>query len=175
MVVQHRLSGQSGGKAVFSTELLREPTAAPAGEGVEVSFPLAFRWMVLEKEETPVIGRVTLGEKRELGARQPSVILRAVHPGEDLWTVAKAYLTTDSDIMEASGLTSGEDFPGQDAADPPEEQLKGAPPAHSAGALVWRFMMDTGGREADSCGFYRHSRWSVLPAGDRRPWAVPEW
>ena len=113
VVVQHRLSGQSGGKAVFSTELLREPTAAPAGEGVEVSFPLAFRWMVLEKEETPVIGRVTLGEKRELGARQPSVILRAVHPGEDLWTVAKAYLTTDSDIMEASGLTSGEIFPGQ--------------------------------------------------------------
>lgn len=113
MVVQHRLSGQSGGKAVFSTELLREPTAAPAGEGVEVSFPLAFRWMVLEKEEAPVIGRVTLGEKRELGARQPSVILRAVHPGEDLWTVAKAYLTTDSDIMEASGLTSGEIFPGQ--------------------------------------------------------------
>ena len=39
VVVQHRLSGQSGGKAVFSTELLREPTAAPAGEGVEVSFP----------------------------------------------------------------------------------------------------------------------------------------
>ena len=66
-----------------------------------------------EKEEAPVIGRVTLGEKRELGARQPSVILRAVHPGEDLWTVAKAYLTTDSDIMEASGLTSGEIFPGQ--------------------------------------------------------------
>ena len=69
--------------------------------------------LVLEKEEAPVIGRVTLGEKRELGARQPSVILRAVHPGEDLWTVAKAYLTTDSDIMEASGLTSGEIFPGQ--------------------------------------------------------------
>ena len=69
--------------------------------------------VVLEKEEAPVIGRVTLGEKRELGARQPSVILRAVHPGEDLWTVAKAYLTTDSDIMEASGLTSGEIFPGQ--------------------------------------------------------------
>ena len=113
VVVQHRLSGQSGGKAVFSTELLREPTAAPAGEGVEVSFPLASRWMVLEKEEAPVIGRVTLGEKRELGARQPSVSLRAVHPGEDLWTVAKAYLTTDSDIMEASGLTSGEIFPGQ--------------------------------------------------------------
>lgn len=69
---------------------------------------------------------MTLGEKRELGARQPSVILRAVHPGEDLWTVAKAYLTTDSDIMEASGDLWG-DFPGPDAADPPEEQLKGAP------------------------------------------------
>ena len=82
-----------------------------------------------------MIGRVTLGEKRELGARQPSVILRAVHPGEDLWTVAKAYLTTDSDIMEASGLTSGEIFPGQMLLIPPEEQLKGAPGTQCRGAL----------------------------------------
>ena len=59
VMVQHRLSGQSGGKAVFSTELLREPTAATAGDGVEDSYPLAFRWMVLEKEEAPVLGPVT--------------------------------------------------------------------------------------------------------------------
>lgn len=175
VVVQHRLSGQSGGKAVFSTELLREPTAAPAGEGVEVSFPLAFRWMVLEKEEAPVIGRVTLGEKRELGARQPSVILRAVHPGEDLWSRGQGLPDHGQRHYGGQRPDLWGDFPGPDAADPPEEQLKGAPRHTVPGALVWRFMMDTGGREADSCGFYRHSRWSVLPAGDRRPWAVPEW
>lgn len=83
--------------------------------------------------------RVTLGEKRELGARQPSVILRAVHPGEDLWTVAKAYLTTDSDIMEASRPDLWGDFPGPDAADPPEEQLKGAPRHTVPGALCLAF------------------------------------
>ncbi|MFQ9410300.1 MAG: hypothetical protein ACLR1T_03605 [Evtepia gabavorous] len=34
------------------------------GRGSGGFLPLAFRWMVLEKEEAPVIGRVTLGEKR---------------------------------------------------------------------------------------------------------------
>ena len=66
------------------------------------------------------------------------MILRAVHPGEDLWTVAKAYLTTDSDIMEASGLTSGEIFPGQMLLIP-GRAAKGSAPAHSAGALCLAF------------------------------------
>lgn len=111
--VQHRLSGQGAGTCTFTTELLREPTASPMGEGVEVSFPLAFHWLSLERQETPVIGRVMLGEKREEKERMPSVTLRAVRPGEDLWSVAKAYLTTDQEILEASGLTSEEIFPGQ--------------------------------------------------------------
>ena len=109
--VQHRLAGQTG--CTFTAELLREPTAAPVGEGVEVSFPLAFHWMALERQETPVIGRVMLGEKREETERLPSVTLRAVRPGEDLWSVAKAYLTTDQEILDASGLTTEEIFPGQ--------------------------------------------------------------
>ena len=80
---------------------------------MEVSFPLAFHWMALEHQEVPVIGRVMLGEKREETERLPSVTLRAVRPGEDLWSVAKAYLTTDQEILDASGLTTEEIFPGQ--------------------------------------------------------------
>lgn len=41
------------------------------------------------------------------------MILRAVHPGEDLWAVAKAYHTTDEAILAASGLDSEEIYPGQ--------------------------------------------------------------
>ena len=111
--VQHRLPGQGEGLCRFTAELLREPTATAQGESVEVSAPLSFRWMTLAQEETPVLSRILLGEKREAAERQPSVTLRAVRPGEDLWSVAKAYLTTDREILEASGLASEELCPGQ--------------------------------------------------------------
>ena len=99
-----------------------------------------------------MIGRVTGGKKREFGARQPSVILRAVHPGEDLWTVAKAYLTTDSDIMEASGLTSGEIFPGQMLLIPRKTAKGERPGTQCRGRFVWRFD-GYWWQEADSCVF----------------------
>ncbi len=111
--VQHRLPGQGTGTCTFAAELLREPTASPMGEGMEVSCPVAFRWMTVTQEETTVISRVTVGEKRAETTQTPSVTVRAVRPGEDLWAVAKAYFTTDSEIMEASGLTSEELYPGQ--------------------------------------------------------------
>ena len=41
------------------------------------------------------------------------MILRAVRAGETLWDVAKACLSTDSEIMEVCGLTSEELYPGQ--------------------------------------------------------------
>ena len=56
---------------------------------------------------------MTLGDRREEEEERPSVILRAVRAGETLWDVAKACLSTDSEIMEASGLTSEELYPGQ--------------------------------------------------------------
>ncbi|MDY3015143.1 MAG: DUF3794 domain-containing protein [Evtepia sp.] len=113
VTVSHRLPGQGEGTCLFTSEVLRAPSAASTGSGMEVSFPLAFRWMTLRKGETGIIGRVTPGEKRAVTQEEPSVILRAVRPGEDLWDVAKACLSTDGEIMEASGLTSGELYLGQ--------------------------------------------------------------
>ncbi|MFQ9410301.1 MAG: hypothetical protein ACLR1T_03610 [Evtepia gabavorous] len=40
------------------------------------------------------------------------MILRAVHPGEDLWTVAKAYLTTDQRHYGGQRPDLWGDFPG---------------------------------------------------------------
>lgn len=111
--LSHRLPGQGEGTCLVTTELLRDPTAALAGEGVEVSFALAFRWMCLAQEEVPVIVQVQVGEPRQAEGRQPSLTLRAVHPGEDLWAVAKACCTTEDAILAASGLESGEVAPGQ--------------------------------------------------------------
>lgn len=113
VMAEHRMPGQGEIPCTFSGEILRAPTAAPVSEGVEVSFPLVFRWMALESQDTPLVSRVILGEKREEAGERPSVILRAVRAGETLWDVAKACLSTDGEIMEASGLTSGELYPGQ--------------------------------------------------------------
>lgn len=71
--VQHRLPGQGTGTCTFAAELLREPTASPMGEGMEVSCPVAFRWMTVTQEETTVISRVTVGEKRAETTQTPSV------------------------------------------------------------------------------------------------------
>ena len=111
--VQHRITGEGPGRCQFTAELLRDPAAAPVGEGIEVTALLSFRWRILEEAETAVIQQVLLGEPRQADPNEPSVILRAVHPGEDLWAVAKAYHTTDEAILAASGLDSEEIYPGQ--------------------------------------------------------------
>ncbi len=111
--VQHRIPGEAPGRCQFTAELLRDPAAAPVGEGVEVTALLSFRWMIWEESELPVIQQVLLGELRQVDPNEPSVILRAVHPGEDLWAVAKAYHTTDEAILAASGLDNEEIYPGQ--------------------------------------------------------------
>lgn len=111
--VTHRLSGLGEKDCTFQAELLREPAATLAPNGVEVSAPLSFRWTALDSRQMEVVSRVTLGEKRERQGEQPSVILRAVRQGETLWDVAKDSLSTEGEIMEATGLTSGEVYPGE--------------------------------------------------------------
>lgn len=113
VTVTHRIPEGGELHCIYRSELLREPTAVLGEEGIEVTFPLAFHWMLLEKGSTQAISRVNLGEKREDADGQPSVVLRTVRQGESLWDVAKAYRTSDGAIMEATGLTSGELYPGQ--------------------------------------------------------------
>lgn len=111
VTVEHRLSGPW--PCAFTAELLRALTASAAGEGVEVSCALAFRWMALEGGPVSAVERVTVGERLEPSADRPSVLLRAVRSGESLWDVAKACRATDQVILEASGLTSPDLCPGQ--------------------------------------------------------------
>ena len=110
---EHRIPGLGEKDLTCRVELLRVPTAAQTPVGVEVSGLLAVRWTALEAGTIPVITRVTLGEKRETTGAVPSVIIRAVRPGETLWDVARDCLSTEGEIMEATGLTSGEVWPGQ--------------------------------------------------------------
>ena len=113
VAVNHRLSGQGAGDCLFACQLLRAPTVAPAGKGAEVSFDLSFRWMTMEGETVSAVSAVSAGAKRERGADAPSVLLRAVKPGETLWDVAKRCAAGEQEILEASGLSAGELYAGQ--------------------------------------------------------------
>lgn len=104
--VTHRLPEQGAGSCTFTCQAARSPSAALTVGGVEVSFPLTFQWMTLEAGEVPLLGGVTLGEKQTEGPDRPAVILRVVRPGETLWDVAKSCLSTDEEILEATGLES---------------------------------------------------------------------
>ena len=172
VVVQHRLSGQSGGVLHGASPGTHR---CAGGRGSGGFFPPGLPLDGSGKGGGPGDWPGDLGGKA--GARRPAALCDS--PGSPPWggPVDRGQGLPDHGQRHYGGQRPDlwGDFPGPDAADPPEEQLKGAPRHTVPGRFVWRFMMDTGGREADSCGFYRHSRWSVLPAGDRRPWAVPEW
>ena len=82
-----------------------ERFASPAGDGAEVRYPLDFHLMLLEPAHTSGVTGIRLheNEPRNTGT-QPSIILRAVGPGERLWDIAKAYGTTIGDIVQANAL-----------------------------------------------------------------------
>ncbi len=79
-------------------------TAVPVTGGLEVRFELEFSFLVTQNVPCPCVGGV-----RELPipageAERPSVVLRMVGEGEELWDIAKSCGSTISDIMAANEL-----------------------------------------------------------------------
>ncbi len=89
---------------IFDCLSTGERLATPVADGLEVRFPLDFRYLALSPYRMAGVSRVTLDEtKMRDTADQPSVILRMVEE-EALWDIAKTYATTTGDIMRANGL-----------------------------------------------------------------------
>ena len=79
--------------------------AAAAAGGLEVRFPVSFRYIALASRTVPGISGITMEEGEPLEhSQRPSIVLRMVGPGERLWDIAKAYGTTAGDIVQANGL-----------------------------------------------------------------------
>ena len=112
-LLTHRIPDGEGSRCLWTAELSGEPTQSIAGEGLEVTVPLTFRWLLLEERTAPVIRQVKVGEKLVRGEDAPSLIIRAVREGQTLWDIAKAHAAAQEDIMAASGLTEEELYPGQ--------------------------------------------------------------
>ena len=81
--------------------------AATAG-GLEVRFPVCFRYAAHTPQTAAGISAASLDENAPLDhAGRPSIVLRMVGEGERLWDIAKSYGTTAADILQANALEEG--------------------------------------------------------------------
>lgn len=80
--------------------------ATPTMGGIEVRFPLDFDCRTEQTQERSSLWEVRLEEDQPRSkAQQPSIILRMVEAKESLWDIAKAYASTEEDIINANELT----------------------------------------------------------------------
>ena len=82
--------------------------ATPTSGGVEVRFQVDFQYTALESRSVVGVSALRMDETapRDTSA-QPSIVLRMVGEQERLWDIAKAYATTQQDIMQANDLEDG--------------------------------------------------------------------
>lgn len=75
--------------------------------GVELRFAIDFYYQGFLKYSLGTITALTVGAENEATDERPSLVMRMLEQGEQLWDVAKAYHTTISDIVTANGLENG--------------------------------------------------------------------
>ena len=104
----------------------QEVQAAPVSGGLELRFPLDFRYLAKRVRQTRVISAARLDQEQLRDrADQPSIVLRLSGTGERLWDVAKAYATTEQDICQANGLEEGNLPAGQLLLIPRKRRVEG--------------------------------------------------
>jgi len=103
-----QLALPEGCSCSFDCKSVGERLATPVADGLEVRFPLDFRYLALSPRRVAGVSKVMLDENEVRDtSNQPSVILRMVEE-EGLWDIAKTYATTTGDIMRANGLVDEE-------------------------------------------------------------------
>ena len=73
-------------------------------------FTAEFQFQLLQPQRALAVSSAVLGEPRgKQEGQQPSVsvVLRLAAPGETLWDIAKAYATTQHQILQANQLEEG--------------------------------------------------------------------
>ena len=85
-----------------------EVFASPTAGGVEVRFPVEFRYLICTREERAGVAAARLDTDTPRSQDgQPSIVLRLVGKGERLWDIAKHYGTTAGEIRQANQLEEG--------------------------------------------------------------------
>lgn len=81
-------------------------SAAAVSGGIDLRFELEFRWLTTKEEELLCVNSVTSTGHYDGPCSRPSLVIRRVDAGEQLWDVAKACGATIQDICTANELTS---------------------------------------------------------------------
>ena len=81
-------------------------TAAAVSGGIDLRFELEFRWLTTKEEELLCVSSVASTGAYEGPCSRPSLVIRRVDAGEQLWDVAKACGATIQDICTANELAS---------------------------------------------------------------------
>lgn len=80
--------------------------------GLEIRCPVQFDYLTTLQQPRQTVVALQ-AEEREAGETRPSVVLRLAQPGEGLWDIAKAYATTQEDILAANELPDAEHLEGR--------------------------------------------------------------
>ena len=81
-------------------------SAAAVTGGIDLRFDLEFRWLTTREEELLCVSSVASAGAYEGPCSRPSLVIRRVDAGEQLWDVAKACGATIQDICTANELSS---------------------------------------------------------------------
>ena len=84
-------------------------TANINANGIELRFPADFTLVSQGVVSCPCLTSLSAEEDGGSGAEAPSLVLRGIEAGQQLWDVAKQYRTTVEDILAANELTDGAD------------------------------------------------------------------
>ena len=87
--------------------LAGEVQALPAAGGVELRVPVRFAYLTTVPHTLETVAALRAEERGE--ENQPSVRLRLVQGGEDLWDVAKSCRAARADILAANDLSEEAD------------------------------------------------------------------
>lgn len=88
----------------FRCRPVGEVTAVPVTGGIELRYELEFCWTTVEEKTILCVSSVKKGAPYTGECSRPSLVIRRVDQGEELWDIAKACGSTIQDICVANEL-----------------------------------------------------------------------
>lgn len=107
--VTARVAVPKGCTASVRSVTAGEVSAAAAADGIEVRFPVTFVLSCTSVCRSMCPVTLKAEPMQEHSGETPSLVLRAMRPGQKLWDLAKMYCTTVADILAANELSSESD------------------------------------------------------------------
>lgn len=110
--VSDRIRMEGDCVAVVRSVTACELSAVPTANGIEVRFPALFTVECSVRRRCVCLSALKAEPRQEeKAADEPTLVLRALRPGERLWDLARAYRTRVSDILAANELSAEGDAP----------------------------------------------------------------